>query len=155
MNSKPKKQERYAILHRYCVGDMSQIKKKEKSKKKVMDARDLMFGDWVTLNGVDYKWQCTDHDFTASEVNTLEPIHLTPEILEKNGWKELEWNDVKYHPGLTTAYKNDDYIIQIGYNEFTDRYDIFNGVITFCYVHELQNVFRICRLKELADNFKL
>lgn len=38
-----------------------------------MEANELMIGDWVTLNGVDYQWQWTHHDFTASEFSTLTP----------------------------------------------------------------------------------
>lgn len=78
----------------------------------------------------------------------FEPIPLTPEILEKNGFEQNE--NVKGY-----QYPNDDIIFCL---EELSRVFIFNGVyndICIFYVHELQHILRICGLTELADNFKI
>lgn len=112
-----------------------------------MEANELMIGDWVTLNGVDYQWQWTHHDFTASEFSTLTPIPLTPEILEKNGWKEAQfWHE--YKDGKNTIQSC-----------LPDMRGIINGVeiqhFKCEYVHQYQHLLRLCGLTELADNFKI
>lgn len=75
------------------------------------------------------------------------PIPLTSEILEKNGWKETEyWHE----------YKDDNTIIQYS---LSNIWGIINGVeiehFKCEYVHQLQHLFRLCGLDELADNFKV
>lgn len=78
----------------------------------------------------------------------LEPIPLTPEILEKNGFEQNE--NVKGY-----QYPNDYVIFCL---EELSGVSIFNGVyndICINCVHELQHVLRLCGLTELADNFKI
>lgn len=146
-----------------------------------MKSNELQIGDWVNVtskfvsvceNGAATSNTISNIETRAAKVNfltnkeiftdastirefLLEPIPLTAEILEKNGWNELSWKDVKYHTGLTTAYKRDDYTIQIGYNELINMYDIFNGFVSFKTVHQLQHALRLCGLNELADNFEI
>ena len=131
-----------------------------------MKATELMIGDWVTLNRVDYQWQWTHHDFTASEFNTLEPIPLTSEILEKNGWEYRKYKTdymVKYD--LCVGGKNCWMHWAIGKHNLDilrqdEKLDFYNlcvqrAVIPCDYVHELQHALRLCGLDELADNFKV
>lgn len=78
-------------------------------------------------------------------IDVIEPIPLTPEILEKNGWTydeiDYAWNLDKF----PVLYKNED--------GFLNYYD---GIeVRFNYVHELQRALRLCGLTELADNIKV
>ena len=124
--------------------------------------RALMVGDWccdrhgfpmqITNVGDGYAyaafegnegdpWEFNDKD------NQPQPIVLTPEILEKNGWKEDEyWHE----------YKDGGNIIQCCLPEMRGR---INGIVIEnfkCeYVHQYQHLLRLCGVNELADNFKI
>ena len=151
--------------------------------------RALMVGDWccdqhgfpmqITNVGDDYAyatfeghegdpWEFDDKD------NQPQPIILTPEILEKNGW----------YFGLTSDEEDAEYCLGGCHYDRHWTYDegagsislIFpNGAdggeliiddqsfnrhlnLVFCdtlHVHELQRTLRLCGLNELADNFKV
>ena len=128
----------------------------------VMKCRGLQIWDWITDKhrfpmqitnvGEDYayatfegnegdSWEFNDKD------DQPEPIPLTHEILEKNGWKETEyWHE--YEDGNT--------IIQ---HSLSNIWGIINGIeiehFKCEYVHQLQHLLRLCGLDELADNFKV
>ena len=81
--------------------------------------------------------------------NQPEPIPLTYEILEKNGWKRHEiFMDIKADENFNINFS------------WTDRYgeSLFQNGYYMCdckYVHTLQHALRLCGLDELADNFKI
>ena len=125
----------------------------------VMKCRELMVKDWVAnqygtpiqiystgdngayANTGDTLWVFEDNEYKP------QPIPLTPEILEKNGWKETEyWHE--YEDGNT--------IIQYS---LSNIWGIINGIeiehFKCEYVHQLQHLLRLCGLDELADNFKV
>lgn len=126
-----------------------------------MKAVDLMIGDWVKIKGhLDYdkvqeiardenmQWYisfaCSATLFRAYE---FEPVPLTPEILEKNGWE---------HDGIFMNKRIDENTCF----SWTDRYGaaLYKNTYHMCdcnYVHTLQHALRLCGLDELADNFKL
>ena len=92
-------------------------------------------------NTGDTLWVFEDNEYKP------QPIPLTPEILEKNGWKETEyWHE--YEDGNT--------IIQYS---LSNIWGIINGIeiehFKCEYVHQLQHLLRLCGLNELADNFKV
>ena len=124
--------------------------------------RDLMVGDWCCDQ---HGFQCQiigvgdDYAYATYEVNEgdpwefddkddqPQPLPLTPEILEKNGWKETEyWHE----------YKDGNTIIQCS---LPDMQGIINGIeienFKCEYVHQYQHLLRLCGLDELADNFKV
>ena len=129
--------------------------------------RDLMVGDWVT-NEHGFPSQIISvsnacaytifGDNKGDEDNEGEPwvfddyvylpipIPLTPEILEKNGWK---------HSCRLMITKIDDNVFhwseELGGFLYKNQYNMCNCK----YVHELQHAFRLCGLNELADNFKV
>ena len=126
-----------------------------------MECKELMIGDWVKIKGhLDYdkvreiardenmQWYisfaCSMTLFRAYE---FEPIPITPEILEKNGWKAFE-----------EGYEHQDDRSTIFYCSSEMR-GCINGIeIEYfkCeYVHQYQHLLRLCGLRELADNFKL
>ena len=124
--------------------------------------RDLMVGDWATneqgllaqiinvcnvcayaifKNDEDSPWVFDDYVYHPI------PIPITPEILEKNGWKRREiFMDIKVTD--TTIFS------------WTDMYgeSLFQNGYHMCdckYVHTLQHAFRLYGFNELADNFKI
>ena len=121
--------------------------------------RALMVGDWccdrhgfpmqITTVGDDYAyatfegnegdpWEFDDKD------DQPQPIPLTPEILEKNGWW-FNTEDMWLHDEVEFCIEKWDGRFQC--------YDITD--IKLDSVHQLQQTLRLCGLNELADNFKI
>ena len=139
-----------------------------------MEANKLMIGDWVLygkryaiVKRIEYS-RCDilvcvtpRHDDIVTETyDNIEPIPITPEILEKN---EFERTELGFY-----CYLNDDKNCRIMYYPKDRNYthgsynyaDIDSGCIDINElplesVHELQHVLRLCGLTELADNFKV
>lgn len=107
-----------------------------------MKANELMIGDWVYAFGcknVQVKEILEDgiHDFTTyslSPFDEIEPILLTPEILERNGWRYDELNGEFY--GAVTILGN------------KAPFLVLNGSVQVNYVHELQHALRICGIEK-------
>lgn len=127
-----------------------------------MKANELMIGDWVSIKGhpckVSYLAPFDIGDTRLSVISNgydgntyldeIEPIPLTTEILEANGWT------------LLANFGGEDYWSEDGefrlpYNKGQYRIIIHGIVIKITYVHELQRVLRCCGLNEIADNFKI
>lgn len=131
-----------------------------------MDSKDLMIGDWVLYEGEPYQirqlgiWGVNrdGEDYPAVcvgkpigigliiERNEIEPIPLTPEILEQNGFRKESYIEVV--GGLDTYYLGEEigsfriHRLQEGYYQF--------GLAKIKYVHELQHALRLCNiLKEI------
>ena len=109
-----------------------------------MRAKDLMIGDWVydiilqgytkvevlTLSGI----KGTIHDNVWHE-KTFEPIPLTPEILEKNGFGEQRFERMSVWSILGFS-------IELDFS--TWKYYWANGDVEISSVHELQHALRLC-----------
>ena len=120
-----------------------------------MEAKDLMIGDWVKvthLNRIGKVFRidqangdgngCValiDGDFHESD---LEPISLTPEILEKNGWRydksACTWvnDDIEIH--LEDGFDGNGFWWKAGVNHITP----------INYVHQFQHVLKILGIKK-------
>lgn len=107
-----------------------------------MKANELMIGDWVVGgSGEPFKIGIIEPGFLYWD--EVQPIPLTPEILEKNGFIE----DGERHWTLSDEYTGDDVI---------GLYEVANGFTmpTSCLaiglqnVHELQHLFRLCGIKK-------
>ena len=130
-----------------------------------MKCRELMVGDWccsghgfpmqITNAGENYAyatfegnegdpWEFDDKD------DQPEPILLTHEILEKNGFWVMKKvnNGAEEYIAYTTAG------LMFHYNRDNDYY-FPNTPISWKYVHTLQHALRLCGLNKLADNFKI
>ena len=140
-----------------------------------MRVRELMVGDWVMNNGNPIKVEnihgnfinySPDIPYVQEEdylnENEIEPIPLTPEILEKNGFvyesDGLTWYDGIHNKEQVYIYcpirKNGNVRkIEI----LVNKYHFFTELNTEYYVHELQHALRLrlCGLNDLADNFKI
>lgn len=144
-----------------------------------MKATELMIGDWVynSYHKKNIKWSYSEM-FCPNGIpvigRDLEPIPLSAEILEKNGW----------YFGLTSDEEDAEYCLGGCHYERHWTYDEGAGSISLIFpndadggeliiddqsfnrhlnlvlcdtlhVHELQRALRLCGLNELADNFKV
>lgn len=150
-----------------------------------MKCRVLQFGDWccnkhgfpmqITNVGEDYAyatWEGNEGDpleFDDKDEQP-EPIPLTPEILEKNGFydRNAQGYYAQWYYKRFGSYVCFDIAISLVYREIevskvcgagTDCEEVeYGSSIVFgndiC-VHTLQHALRLCGLDELADNFKV
>lgn len=121
-----------------------------------MKATELMIGDWVQvpslIDNVEYydAWckvkQLRDCDldvigFKELKYDEIEPIPLTPKILEKNGWEERPTGYVFYTD--RKRYDNSLWYI-LGSNTFVVNRNEFQ----IKYVHELQHALRLLGIEK-------
>lgn len=104
-----------------------------------MKAEDLMIDDWVVVgSGEPFKIGTIDPDFLFWD--EVQPIPLTPEILEKNGFiKHSKWDEWVHYTNLIFI----DFTLLVDEDGF--HLDIPNARIN--YVHELQHALRLCGVK--------
>ena len=145
-----------------------------------MLCKELQFGDWITDNngfpmqittvGDDYAyatfegnegdpWEFDDKD------DQPQPISLTSEILEKNGWIQCKYETCKSlyeYKGLHLRHtmikrSNGRWVANVDgiVEKFPDEYTHSFLRINVFYVHELQHVLRIAGMTDLANNFKV
>ncbi len=121
-----------------------------------MKANELMISDWVAqkhgglllkVSEVRPPYIIADCEDGQFHEDTLEPIQLTPEILEKNGFHE-EWDeDIKLMVYDTIR-------VEIGnnYKLYKDGKMYLHRVLApLYYVHELQHALRLCGIdKEIV-----
>lgn len=143
-----------------------------------MEAKDLMIGDYVKYQGHNYiieeistkGWVHLIHLETKTRINMtsdyiidlLEPVPLTKEILEKNGFTQCVTAPCEYYKA--PIYDMFDILFHVSEDAYEDTWhvEIFtdnddNNFVLFnlCYVHEFQHTLRLHELNELANNLKL
>ena len=135
--------------------------------KATIKCRDLMVGDWITNRngfpmqitnvGEDYAyatWEGNEGDpweFDDKD-DQPEPITLTPEILEKNGF--IKVNSQRYDYG----YPDTNCYVKVNPKKnmiHVNGRNANSNLYSHSFVHELQHALRLCGLNELADNFKV
>ena len=130
-----------------------------------MKANELMIGDWAfctypsinkpvrvaeirTVSDNELKIVVYDDIRLVLNETYMDPIPLTPEILEKNGF---EWNRYKTSLNLTCG------TIHIGYGFYKDCLSVSDWaddgtaqiVSVECkYVHQLQHALRLCEIEK-------
>lgn len=124
-----------------------------------MNAGGFMIGDWVHIKHGRYLQLELDQfhaqgkfefeNYPIDFFSTFEPIPLTKEIFELNGFWEEGGGFAKqfFGVGLFTTWKSkveDVQCILVGTVEVPLRY-----------VHDLQHALRLCGLCEFADNLKI
>ena len=123
-----------------------------------------MIGDWVFYEGSHRKIVLLDDAGFAllrpgenAEIiveHDLDPIPITPEILEKNGFeKKLPIGNAPFY-----TFSDDDEYYALAIDEYTDslwRIEYTNCEINFpivrimvCFVHELQHALRLCGIEK-------
>lgn len=127
-----------------------------------MEITDLMIGDWVNIKDyptIAQPMQVKKEHFVRSLVE-FEPIPITPEILEKNGYSYNETRDVWElipNDGFGICRDEDDncFYFCLGiFDAFNSYSDITYHYITKVeYVHELQHALKLCGIeKEIILN---
>ena len=121
-----------------------------------MEAKELMIGDKVMVKVLS---QIPDtyvlHTWTANDYSRdiqVKPIPLTTKILEENDFWEDE-DDIRYHNESEMWVHTD---VDLTIEKFEGRLQCYEiPDMQFNYVHQIQQALRLCRLNELADNFKV
>ena len=113
-----------------------------------MKATELMIGDWVQPCSRSYPVQV--ESLSVDTINgdmgaAFDPVPLTPEILEKNGWKTID----RYRYNRGGVWFD---IINRGVEDFDIEVSAYDGgfayVATIYNVHELQHALRLCGIKK-------
>lgn len=115
--------------------------------------KDLMVGDWLLYNGepkqvIEILFDSVTIDCFPCSYDRLEPIPLTKEILEKNGWEDFD--------GGRGLFKEDkDYLLELSVDPNGKVWRTINGaeyiIFEIKWVHQLQNALKVCGIeKEIA-----
>lgn len=134
-----------------------------------MKANELMIGDWVIIKGhpckVSYLAPFDIGDTRLSVISNgydgnpyideIEPITLTAEILEANGFEKCGDTGLmqKIYEDEGVRISANVYYINIYLT--SARESRVNLKPRQAYVHELQHALRLCGLDYIADNFKI
>ncbi|MBR1525226.1 MAG: hypothetical protein IJ640_01015 [Prevotella sp.] len=124
-----------------------------------MKASELMRGDWIATNR-DYMPLAQVEDIIGDSIITkaaeyeseeideqdIKPIPLTPEILEKNGFKEdSEYNGCYWRPDCSKFC----FVKELEDWYFAILYKGGHICISECnYVHELQHALKLCGIEK-------
>lgn len=118
-----------------------------------MKATDLMIGDWVLVDKVPIKIKqvcedCIISDFGDGdeEVDCFEPIPLTPEILEKNGFEPDCDKKIYKNKSYGSDIRIRHFLGDFSFGEMLYCYDTpqFNSWFSVSYVHKLQHALKLC-----------
>lgn len=117
-----------------------------------MKVTDIMIGDWVKFRRlfddsliisqvveIHTDNACIKSTFGChwSNLKDIEPIPLTPEILEKNGWEERPTGYVFYTDGK--RYDN-----SLWYIFDSNTFVVDTAKFQIKYLHELQHILKLC-----------
>lgn len=114
-----------------------------------MKAKELIIGDLVLYFGKVFSILKVDPEtelsiiedarhFEEANINDLSPIPLTPNILEKNGWKKSKINDCAYF-----YYKDWVFLAYTSKDDkfWFDDFDYSSGIcVELPYIHSLQHL---------------
>lgn len=129
-----------------------------------MKASELMIGDWVIRRGVpeepvrlydmnvlaNIAYLDQDGRGVTEKFKNIEPIPLTEEILEKNGFKKKVWREYRETDIITYAIGGG-FFIEVTVGEYwlvdncsdsNDGYYTSNWIVKVEYIHKLQHLMR-------------
>ena len=130
-----------------------------------MEAKDLMIGDWVRIKITQHNTTVTNIDPNSvyTEVafpiryDEIEPVPLTSEILEKNGFVANK----HVYPYPYYEYTNEEDTLKVGfafpqgnrtsYKEpwvYIDSERVFIEHLPCTFVHQLQHALRLCGIEK-------
>lgn len=131
-----------------------------------MKAEELMFRDWVhsKLHNVDTQIDCVGREpgwksdfycvwLTSKDcwerhyMDEIEPIPLTPEILEKNGFMNIEGDFyLRFGDYKIVFDKHNAPFVMKEYDSNGFLYEV--PILEVTYIHELQHFLRLCGIKK-------
>lgn len=133
-----------------------------------MQAEQLMIGDWVldpfdeptrisaihNFDDVEINKDLDSNQYFAAAVIDLNPVPITGEILEQNGWKHFSKDNQKLDFHNTEhwlldkceAWRLNDNTILYFRIQSNDHHTQYGGKIQ--YVHELQHALRLCGIEK-------
>ena len=118
-----------------------------------LDCKSLMIGDWVcNLKGDILQIQTISESYVILNndgyyYNEIQPIPLTPEILEKNGFEYKEKELGLYGVTIAPHYLRDD----IPFEVFCDGKPFtiwFKEPVNIKFVHQLQHAMLLCGIRK-------
>ena len=115
----------------------------------------LMVGDWVKFKGSDLYHQVKVVSNKSIKFDnqkwfaksSVEPISLTPEILEKNGFVLKEEDVGAFGVNIVPYYTRDD----VPFEVFCDGEPFaiwFKDPVNIAFVHQLQHALRLCGIEK-------
>lgn len=124
-----------------------------------MNAKDLMIGDWVSYDGNPVRVNCVasnsvgldgvESDIICKE-DMIEPVPITPEILEKNGFKKQafegwEFDGYRENSGLVylVLWRNDYSTPHLMIDSFAKEYGTYSS-FNISSLHQLQHALKFC-----------
>jgi len=115
-----------------------------------MKANELMIGDLVKISKGNWSENrqvgLIDIEMIAESVYLADPIPLTAEILEKNGWENSApdvWQ--KEYGGLVFYWENG--TRRFGMNDFRHLQEQWEIHLRIMHTHELQHALRLCGIE--------
>ena len=141
-----------------------------------MKPEELMIGDWVMWNGkpvqvasvsgVKYSFgqidvtlaHCSDEKILEThDIKSIQPIPITPEILEKNGfvkydggYKFFKSNDENYYFGFESIFFNEETnLMNVTKEMCSGKQTSIKGY--FNYVHKLQHALKLCGIDKTIE----
>ena len=121
-----------------------------------MEAKDLMIDDWAACEGKNGKVKelrehklslKTENSVMIVYYNNVEPIPITSEILEKNGFVTDRYGEIELNDELGTSETN--IVLEPTYSEEYYWWRINNNLIVkIKYVHELQHILKLVGIKK-------
>lgn len=138
----------------------------------MINIKELSIGNWIKISGTPvqilgiriesqvYVLETEEADYAYAIDADIEPIPITPEILEKNGWQKIMNKDEEYYHYYNST--GDGYVkislwdggcgdwgVRIkNYDKFNDNEVIYNNDFIFLKVHQLQNILTLCEINK-------
>ena len=111
-----------------------------------MKAEELMIGDWISYGGKPVQVL----QLSRTEYKGFEPISLTPEILEKNGFEKLGFDgwEYKLEKDNKVMYRvlwRCDYPNVLRISSYSSVYGGFNS-FHIDNVHQFQHALKLCNI---------
>lgn len=127
-----------------------------------MEAKELMINDWVMAKSPQQIKElgttfCTNKNDDLLFTEKIEPLPLTKEVFEANGFNVGDYTVWKYNCECYLLVANPEIgkiCIYETHGHFTSGFETKSlQTDSFRYVHEFQHALRLLGLVELADNF--
>ena len=99
----------------------------------------------ITKKKVGYHIKDNENRMHYARLCDCEPISITTEILEKNGWVSMKNGSGDFI--LASQMVGNDATVTKTINGYAMLHGVFNG-LSIRYIHELQHALRLCRIEK-------